>query len=226
VRKWQNELCRYHKNHAYSDKKKTWNFFKKEEIQKTNVYHCIKMYKEPDDVGYKKSSGRPVTVATPKVRNKIKKIFTKHPSTLTRIAAQQVNMSQSSSNKIKLHKLGIRARTKKSGPNYQGTQKIGLKSAAKNFPRKFREKLSSRMTRLMSKWILPMQVQDIFTIHWTLLKFPMKKKEGKRTGFQKNIEYGNVCPVMGTFPILGFGWKYKPGCLPQKVHQRWFGALH
>ena len=71
------------------------------------------MYKEPDDVGYKKSSGRPVTVATPKVRNKITNIFTKHPSTSTRIAAQQVNMSQSSPNKIKLHKLEIRTRTKK-----------------------------------------------------------------------------------------------------------------
>lgn len=81
-------VIEFYKNQANRDSKKTWQFFKQENIRSSNAYSYIKKFKESENVGFDKPSGRPAKLGTTKVKNRIKKIFENHSSTSTTAAAE------------------------------------------------------------------------------------------------------------------------------------------
>lgn len=132
----EKRVTEFYKNKANSGLKMTWHFFKPEGIPRANMYSYIKKVKESESVEFKKPSGRPVKLGTTKVKNRIRKIFKTQPSTPTTVAARKINISQSYLVKIKIHKLGIKTRTKKPAPNYKNTQKSRIVECRKKFLKK------------------------------------------------------------------------------------------
>lgn len=105
-------MSAFYKTKAYRDSKVTWNHFKQEGTSRLNIYSYMKKFKDSENVDFKKPPGRPPKLATTRVKNRIKKNFDTKPSGSTRVAATKVKISQSYPREIKVHKMGIKARTK------------------------------------------------------------------------------------------------------------------
>lgn len=90
---------------------------------------------------FKKPAGRPAKLATTRVKNRIEKIFKTKPSTSVAVAARKVKISKSYLGEIKVHKLGIKARTKKPAPNYKPVQESRIKDCCQKLLKKMRGKV-------------------------------------------------------------------------------------
>lgn len=134
-------VCNFHKTHANRDSKITWSFFKKEGIPRSTVYSYIKKYGESEKVHFKRPPGHRAVLGTTKLRNRIKKIDKTRPSTTTVAAAKEVEISKSYLSTIKVHDLGIKARTKKRAPNNNPSQKSRINDNCKKLLQKIRSKV-------------------------------------------------------------------------------------
>ncbi|OXA48712.1 hypothetical protein Fcan01_16653 [Folsomia candida] len=134
-------VMEFYNTTANRDSKVTWNFFKQEGIPSSNVYSYIKKFKDSENVQFKKPAGRPAKLATTRVKNRIEKIFKTKPSTSVAVAARKVKISKSYLGEIKVHKLGIKARTKKPAPNYKPVQESRIKDCCQKLLKKMRGKV-------------------------------------------------------------------------------------
>lgn len=90
---------------------------------------------------YKKLNGHPIKRSTPRVKNRIKFFFETRPSTTLAAAAKEINISPSYLCTIKLHKLGIKVRTKKPTMNNKPDQANRINECCSTLIKKMREKI-------------------------------------------------------------------------------------
>lgn len=127
------------------NKKKTWHHFKKEGHSKTTIYRHIRKFGDSKSVVFKKPSGRVPKVMTKTKIKAVEKYYKKNPSSTTTLAAQKLKLKVSTLKDIKINKLGIKARSKKSAPKHTPEQE---KTA------------SERLTPLYNKMLRKIVVMD------------------------------------------------------------------
>ena len=131
----------FYVNLAERSKIKTVKHFQNEGKDKGSVYRIIRRYEATNIVGHRKSTGRTTTVGTPKMKQKISKLFLKHPSTSVSAAAKKLDINRSTLSHIKVRKLGIKAYTKKKAPKYVKDQEQRAKSGCRFVYKKTLQKI-------------------------------------------------------------------------------------
>ena len=91
-------------------------------------------------MNFKSIPGPACVKMSPRKLAKVAKVFRKDPNISVRAAAQKLNMPKSTVSHMKVHKLGITARTRKKAPKYVRDQenraKTGLRKIYKKQERK------------------------------------------------------------------------------------------
>ena len=124
-------VYQYHKNVANGDSSVTWLHFKQEGYPRSTIYACIKKYGDSENVTFKKNPGRTAVVATKQKLKAIQELYQRNPAMSIAAAAKKLKMSKSYLGKLKLEKLGIKARTKKAAPKYVKDQEQRVKTACR-----------------------------------------------------------------------------------------------
>lgn len=115
--------------------------FKKEGIPKSTTYRWMTRCDLNKPPTFRKSTGRPPTVATPKLLRAIERSYALNPSTSVPKLAKKLHVNRKTLSKIKVYKLNIRAHVKKKAPKYIKDQK----SRAKTGLRKIYKKAASKI---------------------------------------------------------------------------------
>ena len=102
-----------YQNEFHGDQKKTWLHFKMEGYKHKTINRYIKKFGESGQVVFKKTPGQTPKIMTSKKVAAVKKLFHRNPSTTTTLAAKKLKLTLSTLKRIKVDKLGIRARSKK-----------------------------------------------------------------------------------------------------------------
>ncbi len=134
-------VIHFYKNVANKNSKVTWLHFKKEGCPKSTIYGYIKKFGESDSVKIVKNPGRTPKIATTRKLKEIKEYFKDNPSSSCSIAAKELNMDISWLKKIKIQKLGIRARVKQIVPRYKKDQEERVQKCCKKLFRKMSGKI-------------------------------------------------------------------------------------
>lgn len=119
-----------YKKEFKGDKKKTWLFFKKEGYKWHTINNWIKKCEESGRRKIKVQSGRVPKIMTEKKVAAVKRFYEPHPSTTNRAAAKKLKLKEKTLIDIKVRKLGIRARTKKSASKQTSSQRDSFKERA------------------------------------------------------------------------------------------------
>jgi transposase len=134
-------VAHYFENRCGRSKKLTVRHFVEEGKSKSTIYTILKRYEETGQVKFKLIPGRPPIESSPKKVKKVEKVFTKSPSVSVRAAARKLNFKRSTVSDIKVHKLGITARTKIKAPKYVKDQEARAKTGCRKILEKCRKKV-------------------------------------------------------------------------------------
>lgn len=134
-------VCQYFENVAGMSKKITAQHFMNEARAKSTIYGILARYEVSGESIYKPISGRPAEKSSPKNVKKVEKAFKKCPTLSVRSAALKLKLDKSTVSRIKVHKLGITAETKKKSPKYLP----GQAQRAKTYCRKVFEKTRKKV---------------------------------------------------------------------------------
>ena len=121
----------YYVNVDERSKIKTVKNFQNEGKDKGALFIIILRYEATNIVGHRKPTGCPTTMATPKMKQKISKLFLSHPSTSMCAAAKKLSINRSTLCDVKVKKLCIKTYTKKKVPKYVKDQKQLAKSGCR-----------------------------------------------------------------------------------------------
>ncbi len=99
------------------------------------------MYKDSETVKFKKIPGRPSVITTPQKLKAIKKHFDTNPSSTIAAASEKLKIPNKLLAKVKVHKLGIVARVKKTVPKYVNDQENRVQKGCKKMYRKMSSKV-------------------------------------------------------------------------------------
>lgn len=114
-------VVHFHQTFSGGDIKKTVAHFRVEGKFPQSIRKIVNRFKKTGKVNFKKTGPPPMQVTHPKIV-KVKRKFEKNPNLSTRVAAKELNISQTTLSRIKVHKLGIKARTKKDAPKQTDEQ--------------------------------------------------------------------------------------------------------
>ena len=117
-----NRIIHMYKNTFNKNSNLCWKHFKKEGVKKSTFYRYIKIFGECENAVFKKNPGRPAKIATPKVVARAKKLFEKKPDITVTAVANKVKMERSYLQKIKVEKMGFKARVKQKVPAHKKDQ--------------------------------------------------------------------------------------------------------
>ena len=134
-------VCHYYENCCGRSQKKTVRHFVEEGSLRGTIYNILARYQATGETKYKPLPGRPAKKTSPKNVEKVKKAFTKDPSLSVRVAARKLEMSPSAVSRMKVHKLGITARTKVKAPKYVKDQENRAKTGCRKIWEKSRKKV-------------------------------------------------------------------------------------
>lgn len=134
-------VSHFHQTVAKCVSKVTWKHFKEEGHPRKTIYTYISKYGDSENVEFKKNPGRTPTVLTPSKLKAIGKAFTNDPSLTVRAAAKRLKISDRSLSRGKVHKLGIKARVKKTVPKYTPSQETRAQEGCKKILRKLSGKV-------------------------------------------------------------------------------------
>lgn len=99
------------------------------------------MYWDTGEAHYQKIPGRAGKISTPRNITLVKRTFTTHRTTSVRIASRKLQITRSTSLKIKVHDLGNRVCTKKKEPKYIKIQEQRAKTGFQKIYTKLLEKV-------------------------------------------------------------------------------------
>ena len=134
-------VVQYYENVADRNKIVTVRHFIEEGIPRRTIYNIIKRYEESHSIEFKKIPGRPAVLSSPEKVIRVKRVFESDPCITVNQAAKKLKMSVANVSKIKVKKLGIRARTKKFAPKYIKDQKNRVKTGARHINKKCLKKI-------------------------------------------------------------------------------------
>jgi len=134
-------VVRYFEGEGQFNVKITVNHFRGEVKWRQTIYNILKRYQATGEIEYKTMPGRPCVKSSPRKLVKVGKAFKRDPSVSVRQAARKLNMSKSTLSDIKVHKLGITARTKKKAPKYVKDQESRAGTGLRKVYRKQLEKI-------------------------------------------------------------------------------------
>jgi len=128
-----NRVFHYFENVAHRNKKMTADHFVSEGKRRDTIYRIIKRCEETGEVNFKSIPGPACVKMSPR---KLAKVFRKDPNISVRAAAQKLNMPKSTVSHMKVHKLGITARTRKKAPKYVRDQENRAKTGLRKIYKK------------------------------------------------------------------------------------------
>lgn len=134
-------IVQFHQSVSKFCKKNTVEHFLKEGIPKPTIYRVLAMFEESGDTSFKKLPGRPPAKSSPRKVVKVEKVFRRDPNTSVRAAAKKLNLSKSTVSNIKVHRLRIKAYTKKKSPMYTLGQEARAKTGLRKIYKKTLEKV-------------------------------------------------------------------------------------
>lgn len=134
-------IIQFYIGQGCESKKTTCEHFAAEGVPKSTLYGIIRRFEVTRLTEYKSLVGRPRSVATPQVVQKIKQVFTDRPNTSVRNLASKMKIARSTLSHIKIKTLHLRARTKKIVPRYINNQETRAKSGARFVCDKARRKI-------------------------------------------------------------------------------------
>src|SRR5207237_5728202 len=134
-------VFQFHKNVAHSETKVTVKHFVKQGKRRTTIYQILKRCKERNSSKFATSGKKPGGKAAEKVAKRVKAVFTRNPNISVRQAANKLKLSKTYVSKIKVQKLGIKARTKKKAPKYVKDQEQRAKKGLRRVYRETRSKI-------------------------------------------------------------------------------------
>ena len=150
-------VVHYYINIARFNKNKTFHQFRNEGRPKSTIFHILQRYEKNKSPTCKKILGRPVSQATPKVVQAIRRIFMRTPSTSVNEAARKLKLPRSTLGHIKRKRLGMRAFVKSNAPKYIKDQK----SRAKTGCRKIYKKALHKILIIDDETMVPMDPSDV-----------------------------------------------------------------
>jgi transposase len=119
-------VIHYYENGAGFNKTKVVHHFVEGKCRRS-IYKILSRYEATGENQYRPLPGRPSVKSSPKKVRKVEKAFTKSPTLSVRAAARKLKMDKSTVCRIKVHTLGITARTKKKSPKYLPGQEARAK---------------------------------------------------------------------------------------------------
>ena len=134
-------VCHYYENCCDRSQKRTVHHFVEEGTSRKTIYSILARYRETGESKYKSIPGRPAVKMSSKEVKKVEKAFTDDPTLSVRVAARKLNMPPSTVSQIKVHKLGITARTRIQAPKYISDQESRPKTGCRKVYEKTRKKL-------------------------------------------------------------------------------------
>lgn len=129
-------VLHFFENVADWNRSLTYGHFKAEGIPESTIRGMIDRYLERGTIDSKQKSGRPRTVATPKVVEAIGKMVKSDPNLSVCDGSAKLKISKSTFDHVKVHDLGIKAYRKESAPKYTGDQAGRAKTACRRIYRK------------------------------------------------------------------------------------------
>lgn len=220
-------IVHFYETAGERDCKNTKEHFAKEGVSASTTRNILDRYLKENRTVYRDRTGRPPTVATPKLEAKIRSIFTNDPGLSVRNAASRVGASKSTVGRLKLLKLGFRARKKKKAPKYKGDQAERAKKGCREIYRKILPSGESKILIIDDETYLhidPQQNAGVSYYHESpdapvsdIHRFQHKEKfAGKYLVWQAMDELGNVSePFISTGTITME--VYRSECLEKRL---------
>lgn len=154
-------IVHFYLNAADMNKKMTVDHFVAEGYNKNSTYAVIRRYEAKGTTKFEAKPGRPSKVMTPRKTKKILKKFENTPSLSVRNCAKSLNLSPSTVSKIKVNRLGIRARVKQKAPKYVKDQETRAKVACARIYRKFLTKKHGLVVIMDDETYVPVDPSDV-----------------------------------------------------------------
>ena len=128
------QVVQYYKNVANFDKFKTVSHFREQGYKRSGLYSIIKRFEERGSAQFRPLSGRPVTVATKIMCNKVKKCLINTNKSISE-TARALQITRGSVINIK-RKLGIKTKKCQKIPKYSKTQERRAKTNCRKIYRR------------------------------------------------------------------------------------------
>lgn len=139
--KFGERVFHYHKNVAQGEKKKTVSHFVEEGHYPATIYRILGRCEQRGNAKFSPRPGRPAVVTSPSKVRKVERLFSAHPTISVREAAKKLKMKKSNVSDIKVLKLGITAKIRKSAPKYIQNQENRAKTGLRKIYKETREKV-------------------------------------------------------------------------------------
>ena len=220
-------VVHFYENSGDKSVSKACQHFSKTGVSPKTVRNIVKRYTEEGRLTHNKKSGRIPKIGTPRVVDKVRKLFQNDPNISVRRAADKLGLPRSTVSDIKVKNLGYKAYKKEVAPKYNPDQERRAKRGCRKL---YREKLLSGNGKIVVMDdetycpVDPTQVPGSEYFHCRdKLEVPDKNRFKSKTKFAKKYmvwqcidELGNVCEPFVSGDTMN-AETYKNECLRKRL---------